>query len=297
MLHRPSSILLVVVFWCVTTGWLVVEKILPSLTPGSPPGYQALYVTGNRLAPVGWTVSWNDRPLGWATSEAVRTDDGGMDVASLLHFDRVPLDQMLPAWTKLVFRQAVPPGITVAFDARSRMQISADGRLTSFGSTVDLPGTGDRVELEGTVTDGDVSIEIRSRDMRYTTVRHLPAQLVIGNELSPQATLPGLYRNRRWTVPIYSPLRPGHAPIEILHAFVAGEELMAWGDEVVSVHVVHYSDDPSAHREPRCRLWVDQSGRVLRQESAILGSRLSFLRLPDDDALRLVEEAAARRQP
>jgi hypothetical protein len=296
MLHRPWSILLVVVFWCVTTGWLVVEKILPSLAPGSPPGYQALYVSGNKLAPVAWTVSWNDLPLGFALSEAVRTEEGGMEVDSLLHFDRLPIDEMLPSWTKLLLRPAVPPGTALVLDARSRMEIDADGDLRAFDSTMDLPGTGERVTLEGTVDDGEVHVSIRARDMRYTTVRHLPAQLTIGNELSPQATIPGLFRNRRWTVPIYSPLRPGHAPIEILHAHVVGDELMAWNDELVRVHVVHYADDPAAHREPRCRLWVDERGRVLRQESAMLGSRLSFLRRGDDDAARLVAEHPWREQ-
>jgi len=294
MLYRPWSILLVVVFWCVTTGWLVVEKILPSLAPGSPPGYQALYASGNRLAPVAWTVSWNDLPLGYATSEAVRTESGGMEVESLLHFDRLPIDEMLPAWTKLLLRPTVAPGTTLTLDARSRMEIDADGHLRAFSSKVDLPGTVDCVTLDGTVDDGDVSILIRARDMRYTTVRHLPAQLTIGNELSPQATIPGLYRNRRWTVPIYSPLRPGHAPIEILHAHVAGDEMMAWGDDLVRVHVVHYADDPAAHREPRCRLWVDQEGRVLRQESVMLGSKLAFVRRTDDDARRLVDEHPRR---
>jgi len=290
MFHRPWSILLVVVFWCVTTGWLVVEKILPSLAPGSPPGYQALYASGHRLAPVAWMVSWNDLPLGFATSAAVRTEAGGMEVESLLHFDRLPIDEMLPPWTKLLLRQAVAPGTALALDSRSHMEIDAAGALRAFRSTVDMPGTSECVALDGTVDDGDVTITIRARDMRYTTVRHLPAQLTIGNELSPQATIPGLYRNRRWTVPIYSPLRPGHAPIEILHAHVAGEEMMAFGDDLVRVHVVHYADDPAAHREPRCRLWVDQAGRVLRQESVMLGSRLAFVRRTDAEAQWLVEE-------
>lgn len=41
---------------------------------------------------------------------------------------------------------------------------------------------------------------------------------------------------------------------------------------------------------PRCRLWVDTAGRVLKQESQLLGSRLTFLRLPDDEALRIATE-------
>jgi len=65
---------------------------------------------------------------------------------------------------------------------------------------------------------------------------------------------------------------------------------MAFCDDLVRVHVVHYADDPAAHREPRCRLWVDQAGRVLRQESVMLGSRLAFVRRTDAEAQWLVEE-------
>ena len=119
----------------------------------------------------------------------------------------------------------------------------------------------------------------------------------IGDELSPQATLPGLTEGRRWTVPVYSPLRPGQSPLEILHAEVSGEETIFWEDSLVRVHVVAYREDPSSNREPRSRLWVDRSGRVLRQEAALLGARVSFVRRSDAEAARLAaaEEADEER--
>ena len=70
MLYRPWLIPLVVLFWCASSGWLLLAKILPTLSPGSPPGYQALYMAENRLVPVAWTVLWNDQPLGWAMSQS-----------------------------------------------------------------------------------------------------------------------------------------------------------------------------------------------------------------------------------
>ncbi|MFM7291286.1 MAG: hypothetical protein ACKO6B_08650, partial [Planctomycetia bacterium] len=39
---------------------------------------------------------------------------------------------------------------------------------------------------------------------------------------------------------------------------------------------------------PRCRLWVDRSGRVLKQESLILGSKLVFARRTDAAAENLI---------
>ena len=288
MLYRPWLIPLVVLFWCASSGWLLLAKILPSLSPGSPPGYQALYMAENRLVPVAWTVLWNDQPLGWAMSQSERTEAGGMEVDSLLHFDRLPIEEVLPAWTKLLLRQSFTPGVSYALDARGHLTIDPQGELRSFRSVVTLPATADRVFLQGRIDKREVTVDVRAHGMNYTVSRHLPAQITIGDELSPQATLPGLYHNRQWTVPVYSPLRPGQAPIQILHARVAGEESMFWDDTLVRVDVVHYRDDPATHREPRCRLWVDRSGRVLKQESLMLGSKLVFLRRSDEAAEDLI---------
>jgi len=112
---------------------------------------------------------------------------------------------------------------------------------------------------------------------------------MIGDELSPQATLPGLFEGRRWTVPTYNPLRTGKSALDVLHAEVMGEETMFWDDHLVRVNVVCYRDDPSSHHPPRTRLWVDRSGRVLKQESAMLGAHLTFLRRSDAAAETLCD--------
>jgi hypothetical protein len=287
MLHRPWLIPPILAFWAVTMGWLVTAKILPSLAAGTAPGYQAFFASGTRLVPVAWTVLCNDSPMGWAISRAERLADRGLLVESLLHFDTLPIDEMLPPWLRTMARHAVEVRPAPAFDARGTLVIDPRGELRSFGSVVMVPGLKEKIVLNGTLEDGKVSIVITGNGMRYATERHFPSTVVLGDELSPQAMMPGLKAGRRWTVPVYSPLRPGSTPIEILHAHVAKEDAMYWEDQLVRVHVVHYRDDPSAHHEPRTTLWVDLSGRVLKQESVVLGSRLAFLRRGDDEAERL----------
>lgn len=280
-MHRPWLTPVIILFWCLTTTWLVVAKILPSLLPGSPPGYQSLYASNNRLIPVAWTVHWKDQPLGWAASRSKRADDGAVGVETLLHFDRLPLDELLPAWTKPLTRRALERSAGLSFEARGSLAIDPRGRLVSFRSTVDLPGGIDPVVLEGTVDDGHVSIVVRAGELSYEANRYLPTHIMIGDELSPQATMPGLSPGKRWTVPVYNPLRGGNAALEILHAEVAGQETLFWEDRLVRVDLVVYRDDPSSHHEPCCRIWVDRTGRVLRQESTVLGSKLTFLRRSD----------------
>lgn len=292
MLQRPLLTPIVVGFWLVTSSWLVVTKILPSLSPGSPPGQQALYTSGHRPIPVAWSVQWNEQPVGWALATATRQTDGGLVVDSRLQFDKLPLDEMLPGWAGLLVRRVVHDTAPVSFSARGRLEIDAVGQLRAFTSRVALPGAVDDVLLLGQVDDGEVDVTIEAGGMTYETTRHLPTHVMIGDELSPQASLPGLYEGRRWTTPVYSPLRPGHSPLEILHAEVGPEEALYWEEGLVRVHVVALREDPSSHREPRCRLWVDRSGRVLKQEAVLFGTRMTFLRRTDEAAEWLVAENA-----
>lgn len=290
MLPRALFVPFVIAFWCLTSGWLFVAKILPALQPGSPPGYQALYAPDGRIVPVAWTVLWNNVPVGWALTEAERTDDNGLDVTSRLHFQRLPLDEMLPSWAGALVQRLVARQAAATFDATGRLFIDEEGRLQRFLSVVHVPGTGEQIRLEGAVDDGMVQIAIRAGDLHYETSRHLPSHIMIGDELSPQASLPGLYQGRRWTVPIYSPLRPSHSTLEILHAEARGEETLFWENDLKRVHVVSYREDPSSPREPRCQLWVDLGGRVLKQESAVLGSRLAFVRRTEEAAVKLASD-------
>lgn len=292
MLHRTWFAPFVVVFWLVTSGWLVTAKILPSWQPGSPPGYQGLYGSGGRLGPVGWTVQWNGCPLGWALAESTRTPEGGLTVESRLHFERLPVEEVLPSWASTLVTGMLRNRGVATFDARGRLAIDSDGRLNAFRSAVSVAGMADDVVLEGTVRDGAVAIDVRAGELHYQTSRHLPDQLTLGDELSPQASMPGLYEGRRWTVPVYSPLRSGLSPLEIMHAEVGPEETLFWDNNLVRVHVVSYREDPSSSRPPRSRLWVDRSGRVLKQESMVLAGTLVFVRRSDEDAARLAAGVA-----
>lgn len=296
-MHRPWLAPFIILFWCLTTTWLVVAKIVPAFLPGSPPGYQALYASNNRLIPVAWTVLWKDRPLGWAVSDSRHGPDDELHVETLLHFDSLPLDELLPAWTKPLLGRAIERAAALSLDARGRLTIDRQGSLRAFRSLVDLPGGVESIVLDGTVDDGHVKILVKAGEMSYETSRFLPTHIMIGDELSPQATMPGLSIGKRWTVPVYNPLRGGKGALQVLHAEVVREESLFWEDRLVRVDLVVYRDDPSEHHEPSSRIWVDRSGRVLKQESTMFGASLTFQRRSDDDAERLAASLRQERNP
>ena len=284
--------ILVAVFWAVSTGWLVAAKILPSLSAGAAPAAQALHLAEGRPVPVAWTLLVDDEPHGWSTSRAERAADGSMRVGSLLHLDELPIGDLIPSWSRLLLGGSVPAATVLSLEARGSMEIDAAGRLESFTSTVELPGEG-RIDLTGRVEGGDVTIVVSAGDMRLTTTRALPDGLVFGDEFSPGATLPDLVPGRTWTMPVYGPLRPGNAPLEILHAEVGEDTTIVHDGRLAEVNVVTLRDDPSSPREPRARQWVERrTGRVLRQEVTTMGRRLAFVRRDDAEAERLATSIA-----
>ncbi len=302
MLTRPWLIPVIIAAWAISMNWLVTAKIVPSWSEDAPPGNQILYATDNKLIPVAWTVLWNDAPVGYAISRSTRMPDRGLEVESLLHFDFMPLDEMLPAWIQAFVQPGAKQRITIPFDTRGTVLLDARGTLRSFASTVAIPGGGSQISLKGTVEDGLASVIVDAHGMRYDVERRIPDDVMMGDELSPQATMPGLTVGRRWTVPTYSPLRPAGSPIELLHAHVIGEQMFFWQDQLTRVYEVCYRLDPTApHHDPRFTMLVDMNGRVLKQDSIFLGARLTFVRRSDDDAeqlaARIDEEEAAAASP
>lgn len=288
MLTRPWLTPVIIAVWAISMNWLVTAKIVPSWSEDAPPGNQILYATDNKLIPVSWTVLWNEIPVGYAISRATRQPDRGLKVESILHFDVMPLDEMLPAWLQAVVQRGINGRITIPFDTRGTVHLDARGSLRSFTSTVTVPGTDTQVALSGMVDQGVASVVVDAQGVQYEGSRRIPDDAVIGDELSPQATMPGLAIGRRWTVPTYSPLRPAGSPIELLHAHVTGEQTFFWQDQLTRVHEVCYRTDPTApHHDPRFTMLVDMNGRVLKQDSVFLGARLTFVRRSDDDAKQL----------
>lgn len=301
MLQRPWMSVVVVAFWCLATGWLFVEKIAPSLSTGSTPGHGQALAPGNRSAPVAWSVLWNDSPLGWALAESRRLDDGLLAVDSRLHLDRVPLDEMLPKWTAEVLAGILRPhgqsvrGPGMIVETESSFHFESGGRLRSFEARVDLPGIFHPIRFTGSMADELLSVTLRAGELRYETRQPVPWRAVSGEELSPRAVLLGLFPGRRWQVWIFSPLRSNGSTVELLHAEVDGEEQIYWDGQLTSTHVVSYRTDPTNRGSHRFRLWVDRAGRVLRQEAAILASRLVFERRNDEAAAELAATVTAGR--
>ena len=298
--HRVFNAV-VVVFWLSTMSWLIVAKVLPPLQVGEPPNYRSVYAVepDGKAEPVCWDMLWNDRRLGWAKSTVFRTPSGVTEVRSIVHFKHVPVEELVPAWIRPAVRSAVQPAGTLAMDAKSVLEIDPLGRLSGINSSLNAVGFNTGVIIRGRVRGTTLSGEVRSGTIAQPFERYLPPNALFGDELSPQARLPGLRLGQEWTVPVYSPLRFSESrnPVEILHAKVEGRESVVIGDDNVLTSVVVYRSDSGSilggAQMPRGKLWVADDGAVLKQTSRLFGSQLTFLRAAPERVKQILVEAVA----
>ena len=145
MLNR-WYVIAVLACWLASMGWLLVEKILPTLREGDRPQY--VDVLPDVEAPpreVRWAIHYGDRILGQARSLSIREDDGSGRMESTVQFDKLPLREIMSNLLGALGTLLNPllagnddPSMTV----ESKMEVNSEGRLDSFVtdlSIVDLP--------------------------------------------------------------------------------------------------------------------------------------------------------------
>ena len=291
-------------FWLLTMGWLVGEKILPSLVVGDPPTYRTILEDQKaREMPVAWSLALNGAPLGWAEARNRTLDSGVTEMRSHVRIRRLPLAEITPGWMssllKLLAGSREWSELELAVDAQSSLEIDPLGRPIGFysrallgdeGSLPDetrldsqsVPGTV-QVTIQGVIDGAQMKLKVRTGQLVYNTTAYLPPNALVGDALSPQGRLPNLKVGQAWTMPVYSPLRPPTAPVEMLFAKVERRELMMWRERMVDVFVVVFRSDPAAelssNQTTRAKAWVQSDGTVLKQEITLMSSRLTFERL------------------
>jgi hypothetical protein len=280
---------LIVLFASIANGWLFITKIWPTIVSDKPPGYQSMYAPSEHAKTVAWVIKLDGKTVGSAVSTVEPTPSSTATVWSNLQLNSLPLSDLLPPWAHALLKvNGATLLTTIELDVWGRMQIDSHGALREFDSVVKIPRVQQDVYLHGRIdAENQVTVLLQSGDLQYETKRYLPNELSIRDELSPQANMPGLSQGQRWTVPIYSPLRPSKKPIELVYAHVSGHEVLRFGNQLITTDVVNYRTTPNGHRQPRSRIWVGPRGQVLQHESIILGKRLLFLRSPESVALSL----------
>jgi hypothetical protein len=285
--------------------WLVIVKVLPPLQIGEPPSYRSVYTAQSGREPqfVAWEMLWNDRKIGYATTSIGQRHGGVTEVRSYVYFRQVPLDELVPLVLRPALRAAVESVGALSMDARSRLEIDPIGRLSRISSRMRVEGHDAEISIDGQVKGTTIKGAVRAGPLVQHFERYLPPDALMGDELSPQAKIPGLRIGQEWTVPVYSPIRfsDNRNPVEVLHARVDGHESVPVGDETVLTLTVTYRTDSGSilggGQTPRGKLWVAEDGTVLKQTTYLFGSQLiTFERASGARAEEILKMAFERAQ-
>ncbi len=281
----------VVGLWLATMGWLVTTKVLPSFLVGDPPSYPTILAAQRAEPPVGWGILWNERKLGWAITQTRPLPESITEIRSLVHFNELPLDEMLPEWLRAVLplgRQQIP----VPVESRSSLVFDPLGKLSRFESSVRLDVQEPFVKLRGTVEGAKMALWLRVGDVKpFETEVAVPRDALLGDTLSTQSRLPGLREGQMWSVESYSPLRPPNSSKELLYAAVDSRVPLTWDGHTEETFLVVYRADAGAavgHAgDAKGKLWVRPDGTVLKQQVAVFRSSVTFLRMGEQEAAAL----------
>jgi hypothetical protein len=282
-----------VMLWLATMSWLVSEKVLPPLLIGEPPNYRNIVEAQRDDPPVGWRMSFNAQPLGWALTETRLQPTGLTDIHGCVHFEALPLEDVMPVWLRSLTKLIRQPINGLKMDAKSVLVIDPLGHLLRFDSSVRVDPLNEVIRIQGEVEGRQLHLSVRSGNLTFFNDILLPANSLLSDALSPQSKLPGLRVGQTWTMPVYSPLWPAKNPIEIVHAQVQPTESIIWNGQSETCQLVVYQSDSgnpaSQGQNPRGRLWARLDGTVLRQQVNLFDSIILFERLSDSGAAELTD--------
>ena len=272
--------------WLVSMSWLFVEKVLPSLQDGDPPGIAVREFD----KPVGWRVEWRGHEVGHAIS--VRNDGvgGTMELHNRVVLDDIPLMDFAPIW----MRHAVGDIGRLRFDARTRMEFDSLGQFSAFESRFSVNDAPSVVRMSGRVDGAALALKVHSGDSDYSTKVHVGSENSLSETLFPDPRLKNLYVNRSWREEVFSPFRPHTHPTEMVEAQVLGEETITIDGEMYRTMRVDYQSASAAGIAQGARLqatsWVDSDGQVVQRDVFLGRSKLRFVRLPDELAAKKARE-------
>lgn len=276
----------VVLGWVASMAWLVSDRILPSFLAGDGPTARV----ADQLDPVAWRIEMDGKPCGMAVLQAVRGLGGSREVHSVLQVENLSAPESLPRWLTPVARAISG----MSFSMRTALMFDSLGQLSTFETRLDSEGLGLPVKVDGRIRDDQLELRLSIAERMDRFTHPWPSNATFGGELTPTARLKPLYEGRRWVQEVYSPFAAPSQPIEMIEAVVKQRLRVTYDGESRDVWLVEFRsmEKTGSTKEGRVRatLWVDRSGRVLRQEAQRFGTRFAFIRESDNDSVAIAEE-------
>jgi hypothetical protein len=273
----------VVLLWLVSMAWLVSARILPPFFLGEPP----LSGVVRQDEPVGWSIRVDGKTVGLAALQAVDGGNGTKEVHSWLKLDRVPRPKVAPAWLSPVLE----PLRSLSIEMRTRTSFDPLGDLSTFHTSIKLRDIDLPISIDGRVRGDKVMLTLRAGELKRSITHPWPANGRLANELTPESRLVRVYPGQRWRKEVVSPFSGPGKSLELIEAYVVGEQRITYDRAQVWTKLIEYRSVPptggSAESRLRGSLYVADDGRVLKQQAVFLGSELEFERMSDSDSVEV----------
>jgi hypothetical protein len=230
----------IVGFWLTMMTLLFWRQILPKLTAGRPPSI-SMHPRLEREQSQAGVFGPDGRRIGTAWSII----DGG---------DRVRFSTTLSI-------NPIDP-IQRRFRMESVLNFDREGSLRR--ARVELIGLGVSVRATGEAIGDDFSILLKIGDFKHSAVLESRQTAQLGNTLSPFARLQNLHVGKRWRVRLIDPLSmltKRRLQMQTTFAEVVGREKVVYLEKLRPAFRVQIESGGTS--------WVDDEGRVLKQEAHI----------------------------
>lgn len=248
----------IVLFWLVSTSWLIVREIAPRFRTGQPPAFFTDVTDEVGGTTIGWTIYHKGERVGAGDSKVERRSDRTFVLASRLLFEK--FDVLFVRITKIA----------------GHYRIDKDGNLKELATEVKIVLAGAEVkgQVKGVVRDGMLTPRIYIDGMEADLGPFQPQPVKVaahGNVLNTMHLLnkiPGLRPGQAWEVPLLDPLGailPGRKmAVSTLLAEVHTADL-DWQGKPVPCFRIDYGE---VGKKVTAHTWVRRSdGLVLQQEA------------------------------
>jgi hypothetical protein len=257
------GILAIVIFWLISTSWLIVREIVPLFRTGEPPAFFTDVTTDVGGTVITWKILHKGEGVGTGFSTVTRRHDRSYELISDLRFENL--------------------GILKTLEIKKiagRFLVDKSGNLKELATEVKavISNIGEvKAEIKGVVQDGVLTprffLDGAATDLGLFQPQ--PLRLTThGNVLNTMHLLnriPGLRVGRSWKVPQLDPmgLILKQTTTKILIAEVAEDDL-EWQGKIVRCFRIDYSEPG---QKVTAHTWVRRGDGLVLQQAAKHGDQ------------------------
>jgi hypothetical protein len=275
----------VVLLWGAAMAWLVSAKILPPFLCGEPP-----QAGQDSLRPACWKVTVGEQQIGWAVSQTVPGADDTTELHSRVQLSEVPLARMAPRWMATVIDNIGP----LEVDMRSRTTLDSLGNLSLFESSVQINDLPSAILMRGVVKAGQIQLSLQYGEVVHRLNYPWGEHALIGGKLTPETSLLQIYPGRKWQKEVYNPFGGPQGAIELIQAEVVENQMLLVNNKLLNTRRIEFrsidSTGVSSENRRRSTMWVDETGRVVREDVVLMDVLLRFERADDLQSEALAAE-------